>query len=120
MIINVRMSWHKKTKLLHDKYIQTMLTKLRCGKLSFAKVVLKCVRKYCIKNRAHKCANMILSEPKPFAKHQYIKSIKKVVSCDMKFMKELKTFLKISGGLVMRKQASTIVGKPFLCWQLKD
>ena len=28
-----------------------------------------------------------LSEPKSFAKHQYIQNIKKVVSCDMKFMK---------------------------------
>ena len=29
-----------------------------------------------------------------FAKHQYIKNIKKVLSCDMKFMKELKDIFK--------------------------
>ena len=45
----------------------------------------------------------VLSEPKPFAKNQYIQNIKKVVSCDMKFMKELKTFLKLSRAVLMRK-----------------
>ena len=82
--------------MLHDKYIEklSIMNKLRCGKISFAKVALKRARKYCIKTRARKCANKrfrySLSEPKPFAKHQYIQNIKKVVSCDMKFMKEFK------------------------------
>ena len=75
-----------------------MMKKLRCGKTYFAKVALERARKYCIKSRARKCANKrfrySLSEPKPFAKNQYIKNIKKVVSCDMKFMKELKDILK--------------------------
>ena len=96
MTINVKMSWHKKKHLLHDKYKEnfSMMKKLRCGKIHFAKVALERARKYCIKPRARKCANKrfrySLSEPKPFAKNQYIQNIKKVVSCDMKFMKELK------------------------------
>ena len=86
----------QKRKLLHDKYKEkvSMMKKLRCGNISFAKVSLKRARKYYNKSSARKCANKSfrysLSEPKPFAKHQYIKKIKKVVSCDMKFMKELK------------------------------
>ena len=75
-----------------------MIKKLRCGNISFAKLSLQRARKYCIKSRARKCANKSfrysLSEPKPFAKHQYIQNIKKVVSCDMKFMKELKDIYK--------------------------
>ena len=75
-----------------------MMKKLRCGNISFAKVALKRARKYCIKSRARKCANKSfrysLSEPKPFAKNQYIQNIKKVLSCDMKFMKELKDIFK--------------------------
>ena len=70
------------------------MKKLRCGNISFAKRA----RKYCIKSRARKCANKSfrysLSEPKPFAKNQYIRNIKKVVSCDMKVMKELKDIFK--------------------------
>ena len=103
------MSWHKKKQLLHDKYKEklSMMKKLRCGKIYFAKVALERARKYCIKSRARKCANKrfrySLSEPKPFAKNQYIKNIKKVVSCDMKFMKNLKTFLKLSRAVLMRK-----------------
>ena len=62
-----------------------MMKKLRCGNISFAKVALKRARKYCIKSRARKCANKSfrysLSEPKPFAKNQYIQNIKKVLSC---------------------------------------
>ena len=92
-MINVKMSWHK-TTTAHDKY-KEKLSKLRCGNISFAKVSLKRAGKYCIKSRARKCANKSfrysLSEPKPFAKNQYIQNIKKVVSCDMKVMKELKT-----------------------------
>ena len=100
MTINVIMSWHKKKQLLHDKYKEklSMMKKLICGKIYFAKVALERARKYCIKSRARKCANKrfrySLSEPKPFAKNQYIKNIKKVVSCDMKFMKELKDIFK--------------------------
>ena len=49
-------------------------------------------------SRARKGANKSfrysLSEPKPFAKNRYIQNIKKVVSCDMKFMKELKDIFK--------------------------
>ena len=75
-----------------------MMKKLRCGKISFAKVALKRARKYSIKSRARKCAHKrfrySLSEPKPFAKNKYIQNIKKVVSCDMKFMKELKDIFK--------------------------
>ena len=90
----------QKRKLLHDKYKEklSMMKKLRCGNISFAKVALKRARKYCIKSRARKCANKSfrysLSEPKPFAKHQYIQNIKKVVSCDKKFTKELKDIFK--------------------------
>ena len=74
-----------KRKLLHDKYKEklSMMKKLRCGNISFAKVALKRARKHCIKSRARKCANKSfrysLSEPKPFAKHQYIQNIKKGV-----------------------------------------
>ena len=75
-----------------------MMKKLRCGNISFAKVALKRARKYRIKSRARKCAHKrfrySLSELKPFAKHQYIQNIKKVVSCDKKFMKELKDIFK--------------------------
>ena len=90
----------QKRKLLHDKYKEklSMMKKLRCGKISFAKVALKRARKYSIKSRARKCAHKrfrySLSEPKPFAKNKYIQNIKKVVSCDMKFMKELKDIFK--------------------------
>ena len=100
MTINVKMSWHKKKQLLHDKYKKkkSMMKKLRCGNISFAKVALKRARKYSIKSRARKCAHKrfrySLSEPKPFAKNKYIQNIKKVVSCDMKFMKELKDIFK--------------------------
>ena len=84
-----------------------MMKKLRCGNISFAKVALKRARKYCIKSRARKGANKSfrysLSEPKSFAKNRYIQNIKKVVSCDMMFMKELKTFLKLSRAVLMRK-----------------
>ena len=96
----------QKRKLLHDKYKEkvSMMKKFRCGNISFAKVALKRARKYSIKSRARKCANKIfrysLSEPKPFAKHQYIQNIKKVVSGDKKFMKELK---KLSRAVLMRK-----------------
>ena len=85
-MINVKMSWHKKQQLLHDKYKEklSMMKKLRCGNISFAKVALKHARKYCIKYRACKCANKSfrysLSEPKLFTKNQYIQNIKKVVS----------------------------------------
>ena len=66
------------------------MKKLRCGNISFAKLSLKRARKYYIKSRARKCANKSFrySLSKPFAKHQYIQNIKKVVSCDMKFMKK--------------------------------
>ena len=59
MTINVIMSWHKKKQLLHDKYKEklSMMKKLRCGKIYFAKVALERARKYCIKSRARKCAN---------------------------------------------------------------
>ena len=99
----------QKRKLLHDKYKEklSMMKKLRCGNISFAKVALKRARKYCIKSRARKCANKSfrysLSEPKPFAKNRYIQNIKKVLSCDMKFMKELKDILKLSRTVLMRK-----------------
>ena len=99
----------QKRKLLHDKYKEklSMMKKLRCGNNSFAKVALKRARKYYIKSRARKCANKSfrysLSEPKPFAKNQYIQNIKKVLSCDMKFMKELKDILKLSRAVLMRK-----------------
>ena len=33
-----------------------------------------------------------LSEPKLFAKNEYIQNIKKVMSCDMKVMKELERY----------------------------
>ena len=90
----------QKKQLLHDKYKEklSMMKKLRCGNISFAKVALKRARKYSIKSRARKCAHKrfrySLSEPKPFAKNKYIQNIKKVVSCDMKFMKELKDIFK--------------------------
>ena len=75
-----------------------MMKKLRCSNISFAKVALKRARKFCIKSRARKCANKSfrysLSEPKSFAKYQYIQNIKKVVSCDKKFMKELNDIFK--------------------------
>ena len=90
----------QKRKQLHDKYKEklSMMKKLRCGNISFAKVALKRARKYCIITRSRKCPNksfrLSLSEPKPFAMHQYIQNIKKVVSCDKKFMKELKDIFK--------------------------
>ena len=77
----------QKKQLLHDKYKEklSMMKKLRCGNISFAKVALKHARKYCIKSRARKCAN---------------KSFRYSLSCDMKFMKELK---KLSRAVLMRK-----------------
>ena len=74
------------------------MKKLRCGNIYFAKDALKRARKYCIKSRARKCANksfnIVYQNQSLFAKHQYIKNIKKVLSCDMKFMKELKDIFK--------------------------
>ena len=45
----------QKRKLLHDKYKEklSMMKKLRCGNISFAKVALKHAKKFCIKSRAH-------------------------------------------------------------------
>ena len=96
-----------------------MMKKLGCGKISFAKVALKRARKYCIKSRARKCANKSfrysLSEPKPFAKNQYIQNIKKVLSCDMKFMKELKDIFKTQQSSTYEKMSKWRCRQPLLC-----
>ena len=89
----------KKTRIPRSNILRNIISKKRtCGKISCAKVALKRARKYSIKSRARKCAHKrfrySLSEPKPFAKNKYIQNIKKVVSCDMKFMKELKDIFK--------------------------
>ena len=64
--------------MISNKEKLSIMKKLRCGNISFAKVSLKCAGKYCIKSRARKCANKSfrcsLSEPKPFAKNQYIQN----------------------------------------------
>ena len=45
-------------------------------------------------------------DPKPFAKNQYIHNIiKKVVSCDMKFMKELKDIYKTQQSFTYEKMS---------------
>ena len=81
-------------KVCDDKCKDELAQNNNCSMISTNKNYLKRARKYCIKSRARKCANKSfrysLSEPKPFAKNQYIQNIKKVVSCDMKVMK--KTF----------------------------
>ena len=60
--------------------------KLLYGNIGHAKLVLKRARKYYARNRARICANKRhrynLSEPKPFAKHQYVVTSKKALLGD--------------------------------------
>ena len=67
--------------------------KLLYGNIGHAKLVLKRARKYYARNRARICANKRhrynLSEPKPFAKHQYVVTAKKALLGDTVVMRKL-------------------------------
>ena len=69
---------NNKCSMISNKEKLSIMKKLRCGNISFAKFSLKRAGKFCIKSRARKCANKSfrcsLSEPKPFAKNQYIQN----------------------------------------------
>ena len=67
--------------------------KLLYGNIGHAKLVLKRARKYYARNRACICANKRhrynLSEPKPFAKHQYVLMLNKALLGDTVVMRKL-------------------------------
>ena len=67
--------------------------KLLYGNIGHAKLVLKCARKYYARNRARICAHKRhrynLSEPKPFAKQQYMLTAKKALLGDAVVMRKL-------------------------------
>ena len=67
--------------------------KLLYGNIGHAKLVLKRARKYYARNRARICSNKRhrynLSEPKPFAKHQYVLTAKKALLGDAVVMRKL-------------------------------
>ena len=70
--------------------------KLLYGNTGHAKLVLKRARKYYARNRARICANKRhrynLSDPKPFAKHQYVLTAKKALLGDTVVMRKLIVF----------------------------
>ena len=67
--------------------------KLLYGNIGHAKLVLKHARKYYARNKARICANKRhrynLSEPKPFAKHQYVVTAIKALLGDTVVMRKL-------------------------------
>ena len=79
----------KQTKDLHAKENEGIIA----SNIGHAKLVLKCARKYYARNRARICANKRhrynLSEPKPFAKHQYVLTAKKALHGDTVVMRKL-------------------------------
>ena len=70
--------------------------KLLYGNTGHAKLVLKRARKYYARNRARICANKRhrynLSEPKPFAKHQYVVTAKKALLGDSSYEETYRVF----------------------------
>ena len=88
-----------KRKLLYAKYRQKvcMLKRMRHhGNIGHAKLVLERARKHYARNRARICANKRhrynLSDPKPFAKHQYVLTAKKALFGDTVVMRKLIVF----------------------------